>query len=142
MTIRIRRLCTLTLISLLWLLGFAAAASAQGYIFNQLNGSDTTYPYFYPDAVSVGLSATLNLAVTNQSPTKLAVKGITITGAAAKDYSQTNTCGTELAPYGNCIVTVTFKPAAKKTLSATLNFADSAVGKPRTVNLTGVGRKD
>lgn len=32
-----------------------------------------------------------------------------------------------------------FRPASKKTLSATLNFADSAVGKTRTVSLTGRG---
>ena len=59
--------------------------------------------------------------------------------AGAKDYSQTNTCGTEVVPYGNCVVTVTFKPAAKKTLSATLDFADSSVGKTRTISLTGTG---
>ena len=39
MKIRVGRLCTLTLISLLSLLAFAAQAGAQGYPFNQLSGS-------------------------------------------------------------------------------------------------------
>lgn len=54
--------------------------------------------------------------------------------------NRTTTCGTEVVPYSNCTVTVTFKPSVKKTLNATLNFSDSAVGKTRTVSLTGAGK--
>lgn len=89
--------------------------------------------------VKVGSSSALNLTVTDQSPTKMTVKSVTITGAAASDYTQTNTCGKKLAPFGNCTITVTFKPSVTGTRNATLNFADSALGKTRTISLSGTG---
>jgi len=52
MKIRIGRLCTLTLVSLLWLFAFAVPAGAQGYTFNQLysfcsatNCADGGFPF-------------------------------------------------------------------------------------------------
>jgi len=89
---------------------------------------------------TVGTSSTLSLTVTDQSPTKLTIKSVTITGAAATDYSQTNTCGKKVVAYGNCTVTVKFKPSVTGARNATLNFADSALGKTRTVTLTGTGQ--
>jgi hypothetical protein len=89
--------------------------------------------------VKVGSSTPLSLTVTDQSPTKLTIKSVTITGPAATDYSQTNSCGKKVAPHGNCTVTVTFKPGVTGARNATLNFADSSVGKTRTVPLLGVG---
>ncbi len=38
-----------------------------------------------------------------------------------------------------CTVTVTFKPAAVGSYSATLNFTDNAAGSPQMVNLSGTG---
>jgi hypothetical protein len=41
---------------------------------------------------------------------------------------------------GSCVITVTFKPAAKGTLTASVNLADNATGSPQKVALTGTGK--
>jgi hypothetical protein len=89
--------------------------------------------------VPVGSTSTLVLTVTNQSTVKLSVTGITISGTAASNYSQTNNCSSVL-PFANCAITVTFKPSAKGARNATLNFSSKAAGKARTVSLTGTGK--
>jgi len=92
-------------------------------------------------ATSVGSSATAPpIFLTNGGSTALSITGITITGSNASSFSQTNTCGKSLAGGGKCSITITFKPAAKGTLTATLNVADSAVGSPQTVTLNGTGK--
>src|SRR5580704_14813027 len=53
-------------------------------------------------------SGTQSFSVTNASPVQINFSGITTTG----DFSQTNNCGTSLAPAGVCSVTVTFAPSA------------------------------
>lgn len=90
--------------------------------------------------VTVNSTSTLKLTITNQSPTKLTVKGITITGTAAADYSQTNTCGSLMAGYANCVVSVTFKPSVTGLRSAKLSLADSATGPVRAIALSGTGK--
>lgn len=66
-------------------------------------------------------------------------KGITVAGTNASSFVQTNTCGSSVAAGAKCTVTVTFKPAAAGTLTASLSVADNATGSPQTVALTGVG---
>jgi subtilase family serine protease len=48
-----------------------------------------------------------------------------------------NTCGTSLAAGVTCTVSVEFKPAAPGSLAASLSIANSVVGSPQTVALTG-----
>jgi hypothetical protein len=48
-------------------------------------------------------------------------------------------CGATLAAGASCTFDVAFAPAASGTLSAMLNIADSAVGSPQTVALSGTG---
>jgi hypothetical protein len=67
------------------------------------------------------------------------ITGITITGADASSFSETNTCGSTLAVGASCVVTVTFKPAAIGTLTASVSVADNVTGSPQTVGLTGTG---
>jgi hypothetical protein len=91
-------------------------------------------------SVKVGSNSMLTLTLTNQSGTTLMVSSIAITGSGALDYSQTNTCGTSVAAYASCTVTVTFTPLAKGTHKASLKFIDSAVGPSRTIPLSGTGK--
>jgi subtilase family serine protease len=84
-------------------------------------------------------SATQTVSLSNPGTTALTISGITISGANATAFSETNNCGTSLAASASCIVTVTFKPAATGALSATLNFADNVSGSPQKAALSGTG---
>ena len=77
--------------------------------------------------------------LTNAGTAVLDISSIGITGANATSYSETNTCGTTLAISASCSITVTFKPLAAGTLTASLNVADNATGSPQTVPLSGTG---
>jgi hypothetical protein len=68
--------------------------------------------------------------------------GISITGANAADFTQTNTCGTSVAAGANCVISVTFKPATGTSTgvrAAAISIADNATGSPQTVVLAGNG---
>ncbi|MGO9636909.1 MAG: choice-of-anchor D domain-containing protein, partial [Terracidiphilus sp.] len=65
--------------------------------------------------------------------------GITINGANANSYSQTNTCGASVAAGGSCAITVTFSPAASGTLNAAVSIAANADEITQTVPLSGTG---
>jgi len=89
---------------------------------------------------TVGTSSSpQTVTLTNFASTGLSVTGVSIVGAANRDYSQTNTCGTSVAAGGTCTITVTFKPTAKGTRNATLNISDNGGASPQTVSLTGTG---
>jgi hypothetical protein len=65
--------------------------------------------------------------------------GISIVGTNATSFSETNTCGTSVAVAATCAITVTFKPLASGTLTASVTIADNATGSPQKVTLTGTG---
>jgi len=87
-------------------------------------------------SVNVGASnsaATVTLANLGDAP--LSLGGVATTG----DFSQTNSCGSSVAPAASCTLTVTFSPTASGTRTGTLIVTDNAQGSPHTVNLTGTG---
>jgi len=82
------------------------------------------------------------VTLTNATPNSLTNIAITITGANASDFAQTNTCPTApptLSSAATCTINVTFTPSTTSNESATLNVADSASSSPQTVALTGTG---
>lgn len=79
------------------------------------------------------------LSVTNTGSAALSVSGITITGSNPLDFSQSNTCGSSLAPGANCSVSLTFTPQATGTRSANVSITDNAAGSPQLVSLLGTG---
>lgn len=81
-------------------------------------------------------SAAQSVTLTNQS-TVLAVTGLTI--AASGDFSETDNCGTGLAPSAFCTISVTFKPTATGTRTGSITLTDNAIGSPQSVSLTGIG---
>jgi hypothetical protein len=86
-------------------------------------------------------SSPQTITVTNEG--SIAVRftgmGIAIGGADAKDYKQTNNCGTSLAASSSCTITVTFTPTTTGTRTATLDLNDNGGGSPQKVSLTGSG---
>ena len=80
-------------------------------------------------------SAAQSITVSNPGTATLTISSISITPTG--DYTQTNTCGSSLAVGSTCSITVTFKPAASGTRTASISVADGATGSPQTVALTG-----
>jgi hypothetical protein len=89
-------------------------------------------------SVSVGSSATGTVVLTNDQASLLSIGNIRIGGANSGDFSAKSACGSSLKGGWDCTVTVTFKPTATGTRSATLSIADS-VGT-QTVQLSGTGK--
>ncbi|HXJ94620.1 MAG TPA: choice-of-anchor D domain-containing protein [Terriglobia bacterium] len=90
----------------------------------------------------VGTSSTgqtITLSVTGAGNGGLNITSISITGTAAGDFSQTNTCGASVAFGSSCSITVTFTPIVNGTRKATLSISDDAPGSPQTAALSGVG---
>jgi subtilase family serine protease len=93
-------------------------------------------------STTVGSTApaqTVTVKNTSTVAVSLTTGGITISGTNASSYAHTTTCGTSLAVGASCTISVTFKPTATGTLTASLSIADNASGSPQTVSLTGTG---
>jgi hypothetical protein len=90
---------------------------------------------------SVGTtSAAKNVTLRNNLLSALTVSSITFTGADPGDFAETDTCDGSVAAQSSCTISVTFKPAATGTRTATLNVNDSANNSPQQVSLTGTGK--
>jgi hypothetical protein len=50
-----------------------------------------------------------------------------------------STCGTILTPGNNCVLAITFTPAADGQRNGAVTITDNAAGSPQSVNLTGKG---
>jgi Cep192 domain 4 len=59
--------------------------------------------------------------------------------ASGIDFSQTNNCGTGLAPAAECTVQVTFRPATTGPRLGTLSIFDSDPTSPQMVVVNGTG---
>ncbi|HEY8056572.1 MAG TPA: choice-of-anchor D domain-containing protein [Terriglobales bacterium] len=84
-------------------------------------------------------SAAQTVTLTNSGGSALTLGGITLGGASAGDYSQTNSCGTSLAAGAQCTISVSFTPAASGDRSANLEISDNAAVGTATVSLDGSG---
>ena len=86
---------------------------------------------------TLGTSGTLRMAVTNYGSTAASVDGISITGAKASEFSQKNNCGSSIAPFSACTISVTFSPTVSSVALATLNVSVSGID--HAINLSGRG---
>jgi ASPM-SPD-2-Hydin domain-containing protein len=76
------------------------------------------------------------VTLTSLGNTALAISSITCTG----DFTQTNTCGTSVAPGTSCTISVTFTPTAGGMRTGTIRISDNALGSPQQVSLSGTGQ--
>lgn len=86
--------------------------------------------------VVTGTTKLATIKVTNQMTVPLT--GLSILGSGAP-FTQTNTCGSTLAPNTQCSITVTFAPTVTGTQSGTITLTDSAASSPQIVSLKGTG---
>ena len=77
--------------------------------------------------------------LSNTNSAALSIASITVSGAQASDYQQTNTCGASLGPGTSCTISVTFTPQAAGVRTAAIQITDSAFNSPQIVNLSGSG---
>jgi len=88
---------------------------------------------------SLGTVASKSMTLTNTGQVVLKITSISVTGAAAGDFSQTNNCTAGVPANGHCTITVTFKPTVSGTRNAGVTVKDSGGGSPQGVHLTGTG---
>ncbi|MGA7220739.1 MAG: choice-of-anchor D domain-containing protein, partial [Candidatus Sulfotelmatobacter sp.] len=91
-------------------------------------------------SVPVGQSSAASpLTLSNSGTAALTINSVSVTGANAGDFSQTNNCGSSLAVGTSCTINVTFTPTASGTRQASVSVSDNAAGSPQTAALTGTG---
>jgi dienelactone hydrolase len=100
-----------------------------------------------PDSLDFGqvlvnfTSSPQSVTLTNTGGAALSITSITITGANAGNFSQTNTCGSGVGAGMSCAIRVTFKPPTSGSgfglLSASISIADSSPDSPQLVSLLG-----
>ena len=99
--------------------------------------SATTLSFSMQNVGSASIAQTIVVANTGTAP--LDISAISIVGANAAAFIQTNTCYGSVAVAGQCAIAVVFDPAAAGALNASLNIADNASGSPQSVTLSGIG---
>lgn len=100
----------------------------------KLSTTSITYP-----TVVLGTTSVSTATLTNLGTTALSITSITVGGTNAADFLESNNCGTSVAAGKSCTITLTFKPKAIGTRTATVSIADNGGGSPQAIHLTGVG---
>ena len=122
-----------------------AANSPQSVSLTGTGAAGTTLATLSPTSLTfssqvVGSSSTTQaITLTNGGNAPLSVTSIAVTGANSADFTQTDTCGSSVAASGSCTISVTFKPSATGTRSASVTVTDNAANSPQTEPLTGSG---
>ncbi|MDO8434503.1 MAG: choice-of-anchor D domain-containing protein [Candidatus Binatus sp.] len=87
-------------------------------------------------SIALGSTAKQSFVIKNFQAVPLNISNISVSGG---DYSQTNTCGSQIAPLAGCSIDVTFTPTVGGVRTGTLSVTDDASGSPQTASLTGTG---
>jgi hypothetical protein len=104
-----------------------------------------TYVQFTPASRAFGTqpvgthSLPQKIALTNKGSATVSIAKISLAGADAGDFAQTNTCGKSVASGASCFVTVTFTPTANGRRTAHVSVSDNGGGSPQTTALSGTG---
>ncbi len=114
----------------------ATALTVTAPLVGNLAVAPTTYAY--PDT-QLGAQQTNAFTVTNNGTAAATVTGITIGGANAAEFTQTNTCTNPIGPTGTCSITIAFKPTALGNRVAQASIAASNSTTQPTITLSGNG---
>ena len=87
--------------------------------------------------VAVGSSGTAPVTLANASNTRMTIQSITTSPSV---YTESNNCGTSLAPGLSCTVTLTFKPTVAGSVQGTLSMGLESVASKVEATLTGSGK--
>lgn len=78
----------------------------------------------------------LPVTLTNTGDVPVAISEVAVTG----DFSQTNPCGSSVAPGASCTFQIAFMATGAGSRMGTLTISDDATGGPHTVALIGTGQ--
>jgi hypothetical protein len=92
-----------------------------------------------PGANLGGPAGPQTVTVTNTGDGALTVRAITVSGAAAGDYRQSNDCLRTLQPNTSCTITVNFTPQGYGLRAASLTLYDDGPGGSQSIALRGTG---
>jgi O-glycosyl hydrolase len=84
-------------------------------------------------------SAPQTFTISNNGNITLAISGITISGANAGDFAESDTCSAPVSAGGSCTVSITFDPSTVLPETATVSIWDNATNDPQLVTLGGTG---
>ena len=120
-------------------LDFAVADSATQAIvlLQMLTGVDFTQPSLSFGAVTLGYSSTLSTTLINLDSTTLGINDIQVIGSDTDEFSQVNTCSSDVATGHSCSISVTFRPTEAGADSAAVSVSES--GTSQQVPLSGSG---
>ena len=96
-----------------------------------LTPASLTFPNTAVGSTSQAQSVTLD----NNTSSPLEISGVAVTGP----FSSASGCGTSLAAFTSCAVSIIFKPMATGALVGALTITDSAAGSPASISLNGTG---
>ncbi|MBA3914034.1 MAG: choice-of-anchor D domain-containing protein, partial [Acidobacteriales bacterium] len=82
-------------------------------------------------------SAPQDITLTNTGTQSVSLSSIDVNGY----YSETNTCGSKIAPRASCTISVTFAPTWGGHLIGTVNVTDNGGSSPQQATLQGRGTK-
>jgi hypothetical protein len=121
----------------------ANQAATQSYTVSILAQPDTLT--LSPASLNFGpqlagtASGTQTGTLTNTGSSPVAINNVASTGTNAGDFSESNTCGSSLAPGSDCAIHVTFTPARSGPRAASIAITDDTVGSPHQLPLSGTG---
>jgi hypothetical protein len=92
-----------------------------------------------PGANLGGSAEPQTVTVKNTGDGALTIRAIGISGAAAGDYTQSNSCLRTMVPGGSCSITVKFTPHGYGVRAAGLTLSDDGLGGTQTIVLRGSG---
>jgi hypothetical protein len=104
-----------------------------------------TYVQLTPTSLNFGnqpvgtKSLPLRVTLSNKGSVAVSITGISITGTNEHDFAEANTCGKTVAAGESCFITVTFKPLADGSRTASVSIGDNGGGSPQKVSLAGTG---
>ena len=101
-----------------------------------LSVSPTSLGFSSTDVGSTSVAQ--SVTVTNQASGPASLAGISISGANASSFAETNNCGSSLDAGASCVINLKFDPQATGTLSADANISPST-GNALQVSLSGNG---
>lgn len=89
---------------------------------------------FGPQQLGIA-SASQQVTLTDSGSGPLTITSIISSG----DFFQNNTCGSGVAPGGNCAINVTYVPSVLGPESGSITITDNAPGSPHVISLSGTG---
>jgi photosystem II stability/assembly factor-like uncharacterized protein len=97
-------------------------------------------PALHFPVAAIGMSATMNVTLTNSGDSPLGVTDIHIEGQNPRDFRLMGSgCVGDLPPGKSCRININFRPTAPGPLAANLVISDNGPGSPQTVTLSGGG---